>query len=410
MRIDDRIQTAKKCTLDDPIADARNVKHPMSAVRLGDLHLDKVIRGEGAAGEVIREVGDTSIGLRREPGDCGLDLTVVSIIGEHVLPGCRQRRCRQQPVEQCSRQCSPSPSGAMRSRRRGRMAVEQDISTPNCPSQRRLILGESYRGASRSQGRCERGVMAKQLPAGWVGSTTKEVLRGSFSSGWMTLWMLPSLISQILLLANETVPAWLVSTAIVTLLVATFGVMVYNSIAVRRREAVNLITNKISNDQLGIITGVVTMVSNVDAPHEKAFKSLVRNLSNVATVYAVICPGEESQIDQLEQWLTVAKPAVSVRRLHTEVDRHRPGDATVAKLAQELRLLPADGTIVDVTTDNSLCTITLLEAAKQAGVMPATFLASNSATSPWSDEFALVAIHDPAGMFEDSPVDVGQPA
>lgn len=250
--------------------------------------------------------------------------------------------------------------------------------------------------------------MAKRLPAGWLGSSSREVLRGSFASGWVTLWMLPSLISQILLLANEAVPAWLVSTAVGTLLVATLGFMMHNSIAVRRREDISLITNKISSDQLRVITAVVSMVSNVEASREKAFKSLVRNLPNLTTVYAIICPGEESQVDQFRQWLAVVKPEIAVQQLHTRVDRHRPGDATVTKLAGELHLLPGEGTIVDVTTHNSLCTVTLLEATKRADRLPATFLASNSPTSPWSDEFALVAIHDPQGVFQESPADAGQ--
>lgn len=245
--------------------------------------------------------------------------------------------------------------------------------------------------------------MAKQLPHGWFKASLHEVLRSSRLSVLLTVCVLPSVLSQVLVLLNASVPPWFLLVALCLLLLGALGTSFLGAVAARRRSQHGLITNRLRAKQLGRITGVVTMVSNLGGPREKAFQSLVRNLPSLRTVYAVTCPGEEAQVDVLRAWLDVTAPQVGVRHLHASVDRHRPSDETVDKLGRELGLLAGDGLVVDITTDNSLCTVTMLEAAKEVGRIPATFLASLSPTNPFSDEFALVAVYDPTGTFDDEP-------
>jgi hypothetical protein len=251
--------------------------------------------------------------------------------------------------------------------------------------------------------------MAKRLTPGWFGSSLREVLRTARLSVLLTVVWVPLTLSVLLAMVVPALPLGLVLLLLCLLIVGTLATWWIAAILQRGLAEHGLIANKLTADQLAKITGVVTVVSNMGGEKEKAFQKLVRNLPELKAVYAVTCPGEEGQVDLLRGWLEVTAPQVQVRHLHSVVDRHRPSDQIVAKLGQELRLIQGDGLVVDITTDNALCTVTLIEAVKGNGHVPATFLASNSPTHPYSDEFALVAVYDPTGTFEPEPAPIDAP-
>ncbi len=237
------------------------------------------------------------------------------------------------------------------------------------------------------------------LQKGWLRASVREGRRRAGAGVLIGVVLLPAWLDSVLTMIKEQFTAWQLFTAVVLLVAIIFAFNVAWSARRHVRETTGLITNKLEADELTLVTGVVTMVSNMGAPREKAFQSIARQLPELRVVYAITCPGEEQQADLLRDWLSTAAPSVRLQPMHTPVDRHRPSDATVEALASELRLLRGAGTIVDITADNALCTVVLYDAAMEAG-LPVSFLASSSPTHPYQSEFALVAIQDPEGTFE----------
>lgn len=238
-----------------------------------------------------------------------------------------------------------------------------------------------------------------RLQKGWLSASVREGRRRAGAGVLIGVVLLPAWLDSILTMIKEQFTAGQLFTAVALLVAIIFAFYVAWSARKHARQVTGLITNKLDADELTLVTGVVTMVSNMGAPREKVFQSLARRLPALRIIYAITCPGEEQQVDLFRDWLSTAAPDVRIQPMHTSVDRHRPSDATVEALASELRLLPRAGTIVDITTDNALCTVVLYGAAMEARV-PVSFLASSSPTHPWQSEFALVAIQDPDGTFE----------
>lgn len=251
------------------------------------------------------------------------------------------------------------------------------------------------------------------LRKGWLRASFREMQRRAGTSLLISVVLLPTFIAQIVTMTNEQFTTGPVLTVVALLVAIALALHLAWSARRHVREVTGLVTNKLGADELASVSGVVTIVSNMNGPREKAYQVLARQvrereLPALRTIYAITCPGEDEQAGLLRDWALTMAPEVRVLPMHVQVDRHRPADATVEALANELKLLPQPGTVVDLTTDNALCTVILYSAAREAG-MPVSFLASSSPTHPWQSEFALVAIQDPHGMF-DSVEDSSAPA
>lgn len=239
----------------------------------------------------------------------------------------------------------------------------------------------------------------KRRRKGWLSVSLKSVLTSARTSVIVTVALLPSLMTQIFSYYDTVEPATWIAGILAAMLIL-FLFLLYLESRAQLHEASGFLRGALSDEQLDRVTGVVTVVANMDKPGVRAVQTLIRGLPNLVVLHAVLCEGDDAavQLGRLRGWCANQGRDIEIRSCATVPDRLQFDEAIAMQLGNELGFIhDSKGTIVDVTGDTALITLTLYLAAA-AQRLPVTYIPSTDRRRP-GRPFSLSTIRDPEGLF-----------
>lgn len=237
---------------------------------------------------------------------------------------------------------------------------------------------------------------ARRPKSRWT-QTWSRVLNSAGTSVVLTVALIPVILDQVQRIIGNVSP-WRILVTVLILLLIVMLFYFRREFRLNATKIDHAVAARITNESLieSVVCTVPPTVGSPSAGREAAVQTLIRQLPALRSI-RVICsdtvdPGPLTM--SLRTWATSLGRSVDIDATSGRLNKDELKDDEIRRIADELRSLPEDGLVVDVTGGTKAMTLAAFQAAKEAG-LPVTYLIQRD-----SGYGGLSSLSDPDGIFE----------